>query len=90
MKTYMAKADSVIYYHAKRKFILLFYKISVKLFCVAFYKFFINILIYFKIAFIRLIPADTFSCLDILKVPNSPVLSTWGPPQISFENSPTE
>lgn len=43
-----------------------------------------------KTALILLIPAETFSCLLILKVPSSPVVAAWGPPQISLENSPME
>ena len=43
-----------------------------------------------KIAFILFMPAETFSCFAILNLPSAPVLSAWGPPQISFENSPIE
>ena len=45
---------------------------------------------YCKIAFILLIPAETFSCLAILNTPSSPVFATCGPPQISLENLPIE
>lgn len=43
---------------------------------------------YSNIALILLTPADDDVSFVILKVPNSDVLVTWGPAQISFEKFP--